>query len=303
MGTFGDYEEQEMKYLEKHPMIMVVVGLLGVSLSSIFVRLADGPSVVTAACRLLWTVLLLTPVALGKKGIRDEIFRADKRSLMLCIISGICLAAHFTSWFESLKHTSVASSTAIVCTEVIWVSIGYCLFMKGKMNLKIIVCIAVMVGGSMLIAFSDSMAGQNQLYGDFLAVVGAISVAGYTLIGKEMRKSMTTTAYTYIVYTTCALALVITTLIQGYGISDFSMRTVGAGFFLGVVSTILGHSVFSWCLKYFSPSFVSGVRLLEPVIASIVAIFLFREIPVVMQVLGGVIVLGGVFTYSKYETE
>lgn len=292
-----------MKYLEKHPMIMVVVGLLGVSLSSIFVRLSDGPSVVTAACRLLWTVLLLTPVALGKKEIREEIFGTGKRNVILCILSGLCLAIHFTSWFESLKHTSVASSTAIVCTEVIWVSIGFCLFMKGKMNFKVILCIAVMIAGSMLIAFSDSMAGESHLYGDFLAVVGAVSVAGYTLIGKEMRNSMTTTAYTYIVYSTCALALVVTTAFQGYGISDFSIRTVGAGFFLGVVSTILGHSVFSWCLKYFTPSFLSGVRLLEPVIASIVAIFLFQEIPAVMQVLGGLIVLGGVFVYSKYEQE
>ena len=293
-----------MKYIEKHPMIMVVVGLLGVSLSSIFVRLADGPSVVTAACRLLWTVLLLTPVAIGKKSIREEMKSADKKSMMLCIISGICLAVHFTSWFESLKHTSVASSTAIVCTEVIWVSIGYCLFMKGKMNWKVLLCIAVMVAGSMLIAFSDSMVGgEGHLYGDILAVVGAVSVAGYTLIGKEMRKSMTTTAYTYIVYTTCAIALVITTLFQGYGIADFSMRTIGAGFFLAVVSTIMGHSVFSWCLKYFSPSFVSGARLCEPVVASIIAIFLFREIPVVMQVLGGAIVLGGVFVYSKLEQE
>lgn len=282
---------------------MVVVGLLGVSLSSIFVRLADGPSVVTAACRLLWTVLLLTPVAIGKKEIRNEIFGADKRKVIFCILSGICLAAHFTTWFESLKHTSVASSTAIVCTEVIWVSIGYCLFMKGKMNIKVILCIAVMIGGSMLIAFSDSMAGESHLYGDLLAVAGAISVGGYTLIGKEMRKSMTTTAYTYIVYATCALVLVGTTFFQGYGISDFSPRTIGAGFFLGVVSTILGHSVFSWCLKYFTPSFVASVRLLEPVIASIVAIFLFQEIPAVMQVLGGLIVLGGVFVYSKYEQE
>ena len=134
-------------------------------------------------------------------------------------------------------------------------------------------------------------------------VAGAISVAGYTLIGKEMRKSMTTTAYTYIVYATCAFVLVVTTLFQGYGIRDFSFRTIGAGFFLGVVSTILGHSVFSWCLKYFTPSFVSGARLLEPVIASIVAIFLFQEIPAVMQVLGGLIVLAGVFVYSKYEQE
>ncbi len=292
-----------MKYIEKHPMIMVIVGLLGVSLSSIFVRLADGPSVVTAACRLLWTVLLLTPVALGKQGIRKEIFSADKKSVLLCVLSGICLAAHFTSWFESLKHTSVASSTAIVCTEVIWVSIGYCLFMKGKMNWKVILCIAVMVAGSMLIAFSDSMAGEGHLYGDILAVIGAISVAGYTLIGKERRKSMTTTAYTYIVYTTCALVLVGTTIFQGYGVTDFSIRTIGAGFLLAVVSTIMGHSVFNWCLKYFSPSFVSGARLCEPVIASIVAIFLFREIPAVMQVLGGAVVIGGVFVYSKLEQE
>ena len=292
-----------MKYIEKHPMIMVIVGLLGVSLSSIFVRLADGPSVVTAACRLLWTVLLLTPVALGKQEIRKEIFSASKKSVLLCILSGICLAAHFTTWFESLKHTSVASSTAIVCTEVIWVSIGYCLFMKGKMNWKVILCIAVMVAGSMLIAFSDSMAGEGHLYGDILAVIGAISVAGYTLIGKEMRKSMTTTAYTYIVYTTCALVLVGTTIFQGYGVTDFSIRTIGAGFLLAVVSTIMGHSVFNWCLKYFTPSFVSGARLCEPVIASIVAIFLFQEIPAAMQVLGSAIVIGGVFVYSKLEQE
>ena len=292
-----------MKYIEKHPMIMVIVGLLGVSLSSIFVRLADGPSVVTAACRLLWTVLLLTPVALGRQEIRKEIFCADKKSVLLCVLSGICLAAHFTTWFESLKHTSVASSTAIVCTEVIWVSIGYCLFMKGKMNWKVILCIAVMVAGSMLIAFSDSMAGEGHLYGDILAVIGAISVAGYTLIGKEMRKSMTTTAYTYIVYTTCALVLVGTTIFQGYGVTDFSIRTIGAGFLLAVVSTIMGHSVFNWCLKYFTPSFVSGARLCEPVIASIVAIFLFQEIPAAMQVLGSAIVIGGVFVYSKLEQE
>ena len=118
-----------------------------------------------------------------------------------------------------------------------------------------------------------------------------------------MRKSMTTTAYTYIVYTTCALVLVGTTIFQGYGVTDFSIRTIGAGFLLAVVSTIMGHSVFNWCLKYFTPSFVSGARLCEPVIASIVAIFLFQEIPAAMQVLGSAIVIGGVFVYSKLEQE
>ena len=69
------------------------------------------------------------------------------------------LALHFTAWFESLNQTSVASSTAIVCTEVIWVALGYCLFMKGKISVPAGVSILVTVGGSFLIAFSDYSAG------------------------------------------------------------------------------------------------------------------------------------------------
>ena len=61
-----------MKYLEKHPMIMIVIGVIGISLSSIFVKYSTAPASVTAAFRLLWTGLLMTPVVLGKKEIRKE---------------------------------------------------------------------------------------------------------------------------------------------------------------------------------------------------------------------------------------
>ena len=59
-----------MKYIEKHPMIMIVVGVLGISLSSIFVKYSAAPSAVTAAFRLLWTVLFLTPVVIGNAAVR-----------------------------------------------------------------------------------------------------------------------------------------------------------------------------------------------------------------------------------------
>ena len=62
-----------MTFLEKHPMIMIVIGIIGISLSAIFVKYSEAPSVVTAAYRLLWTVALMTPVVLGKKEIRREL--------------------------------------------------------------------------------------------------------------------------------------------------------------------------------------------------------------------------------------
>ena len=163
-----------MTFLEKHPMIMIVIGIIGISLSAIFVKYSEAPSVVTAAYRLLWTVALMTPVVLGKKEIRRELAGSDKKTVALCAVSGIFLALHFTSWFESLNQTSVASSTAIVCTEVIWVALGYCLFLKGRLSKTAVGSIAVTVAGSLLIALSDYSAGGNHLTGDGLALAAAV---------------------------------------------------------------------------------------------------------------------------------
>lgn len=290
-----------MGYLEKHPLIMIVIGVVGISLSSIFVKFSAAPSAVTAAWRLLWTVVFLTPVVLGARPVRQELRAIPRRLALLSCLSGLFLAVHFVLWFESLAHTTVASSTTIVCTEVIWVCLGFRLVLKGKLSRKALGAIAVTLVGSVLIAWADSGSG-SQLYGDILALLAAVAVAVYTLIGRVVRGSVSTTVYTYLVYTACGAVLVVTCLVQGHGLLDFGVSAVIVGALLAVFSTILGHSIFSWCLKYFSPSFVSASKLCEPVVAALLASFLFAEIPTALQILGGGLILGGVFYYSRLET-
>lgn len=291
-----------MQYLEKHPMIMILVGVLGISLSSIFVKFSDAPSSVTAAYRLLWTVALMTPVTLGKAEIRRELAAAPGKLKGLSFLSGLFLAIHFVLWFESLKHTSVASSTTIVCTEVIWVCLGFCLFLKGRIPGKALAAIAVTLGGSVLIAYGDAGSG-SQFLGDMLALAAAIAVAVYTLIGRVVRASLSTTVYTWLVYTACAAVLVLTCAAQGQSLLGYGWSPVIVGLLLALFSTILGHSVFSWCLKYFSPAFVSASKLSEPVVAAIFAALLFGEIPTLLQIAGGALILGGVLWYSRIEAK
>ena len=83
---------------------------------------------------------------------------------------------------------------------------------------------------------------------------------------------------------------------MGYG-----WNPVFIGLLLAVFSTLMGHSIFSWCMKFFAPSFVSATKLLEPVIAAIVADFLFGEVPRPLQLVGGIVILGGVYSYSRLE--
>jgi drug/metabolite transporter (DMT)-like permease len=89
-----------MKFLEKNPIIMIIIGVLGISLSSIFVKYSEAPSAVTASWRLLWTVALMTPTVLGRKPIRRELLRTPRKTVLLSCLSGIFLAIHFALWFE-----------------------------------------------------------------------------------------------------------------------------------------------------------------------------------------------------------
>lgn len=279
---------------------MIIIGVFGISLSSIFVKYSEAPSSATAAYRLIWTVILMSPVVFTKKDVRHELFSTNKKTVVLCALSGLFLAIHFVLWFESLAHTTVASSTTIVCTEVIWVSLGYCLFMKGQLSKKAMLCIGITLIGSFLIAYSDSLTSSH-LYGDILALLAAIAVAVYMLLGRAVRKSTSTAVYTYIVYFACALVLIMICAIQRVSLFSYGVTPVIVGFLLAVFSTILGHSIFSWCLKYFSPSFVSASKLCEPVVSAIFAIFLFDEIPTFIQITGSILIIGGNYLYSQFE--
>ena len=289
-----------MRYMEKHPMAMIVLGVLGISVSSILVKFSTAPSAVTAAWRLLWTVALMSPVVWGRGAVRRELLGTGWKLAGWSALSGVFLAIHFVLWFESLNQTSVASSTTIVCTEVIWVCLGYWLFLGGKISGRAMAAIAVTLLGSGLIAFSDSSSGAS-LYGDVLALLAAVAVAAYTLIGRIVREKASTGVYTYLVYTACAAVLVATCALQGQGLLAYGTSPVLVGFGLAVCSTILGHSIFSWCLKYFTPSFVSASKLCESVAASALAAVIFGQIPTLMQILGGGLILGGVLWYSRIE--
>ena len=291
-----------MKFFEKRPMAMIVLGVIGISLSSIFVKFSTAPAAVTAAWRLLWTVALMTPVVWGRGAVRRELLGVKWPLALLSALSGLFLAIHFVLWFESLNRTSVASSTTIVCTEVIWVCLGWWLFMGGWIPGKALAAIGVTVMGSVVIAFADS-GSTGHLSGDILALLAAVAVAGYTLIGRAVRSDTSTTVYTYLVYTVCALVLVLTCVFQGQALLGHGSSPIWVGLALAVFSTILGHSIFSWCLKYFSPAFVSASKLCEPVGAAALAALIFGQIPSVMQLLGGALILGGLVWYSRMEGE
>lgn len=67
-----------------------------------------------------------------------------------------------------------------------------------------------------------------------------------------------------------------------------------------IFCTFLGHSVFSWGLKYLSPASVSTLQMMEPVGASVWGLLLFHEVPGILVIVGGILVIGGIVLYCRY---
>ena len=278
--------------------LIILLGVVGVSFSALFVRLSHAPSMVLVFYRMLFAAVLLLPVVLTRY--RGELKEMTRGEWLLSALSGVFLGLHFSCYFASLQHTTIAAAVALVDTEVFFVAIAARFLFKKSVPPLGWAGIGVTFLGSLIIAGGDLLRGGG-LLGDGLAVLGAACMAVYTLIGAGIRKNRSTTAYTFVVYTMGALTVGLILAFSGTPFVGYAPVDYLSALGMSLFCTLLGHSVFSWGLKYESPAFISTMKLLEPVFATVLGLCFFREIPGLLAVLGGLLVIFGVAFYAKHE--
>ncbi|MDL2294053.1 DMT family transporter [Ruminococcaceae bacterium OttesenSCG-928-D13] len=283
------------------PRVGLIVGTLGFASSSTLVRLSNAPSLAIAALRLLITVALLTPYVLLRH--RADLKKLTRRDILLCALAGVFLAVHFWSWFESLRHTTVAIAATLCNADAIFTAIGFALFLKGRIPKAGMAAIALAFVGSAIIAFSSGgEAKTGQLLGAGLALLAALLFAVYTLLGSVLRKHLNNNVYTWLVYSACATTLLLCCAVTRTPLWGWDRQVYLVSLGLAVFPTFLGHSMFNWCLEYLSPAYVATGHLAEPVFSAIMAAILFSEVPAPLQLVGAVLVLAGVFLYTMVES-
>lgn len=280
-----------------NPYLAILVGVFAVSFSSILVRLCTAPPLIIAAYRLIFTFCFLAPFAFsgGAKALRGM----TRRQVWLSAASGIFLALHFVTWFTSLKYTSIASSVVLVTTQPLFVVIGSFLFFRERVPGKALYGGALAFIGSVVIAATDFQVGGDAFIGDLLAIVGAVMVSGYLLIGRKIRGDVPLPAYTFVTYGASAIALAGAALVAGLPFYPYPQQDWLIFVALALVCTILGHTVFNWVLRYVQASVVSVSVLGEPLGAILWAAVFLGENPTVRQAIGGGIIFAGLFLFTR----
>lgn len=280
--------------------IALVVATAFMSVSAILVRFTDAPSMVLVFYRMTFTVLLMLPVVLWK--FRSELRSIGRSDAAMCIASGIMLALHFFTFFESLRYTSITSNLVLVNTSAFFVAFISMIVFRERMPLKGWLAILITFIGSAIISLSDmSSGGENALYGDLLAVMGALFFSFYAVIGRKERKGMSVVPYTFIIYSVAALTSLALLLVTGERIIGYQPNDYLCALGMAVFCTLLGHSVYNWGFKYVTASFVSVVALSEPIFGTILGMLFFSEVPSVIVVVGSAVTLFGMYLFSLNE--
>lgn len=288
---------------------VLVVGIIGVSLAAVWIRLAldaanpsnkVGFSLFLAAARLIIAAVILLPTSRNLK-----LSEINAQTYYYAIAAGVCLAFHFATWITSLAYTSIAASTVLVTTNPIWVGLFSWWWYREKITRWGIVAVTIALIGGMIIAIADSNSAgsySNPILGDFLALIGAIMSSLYMIFGSQaQRRGLTTGTYIAIAYSTAAICLLPVPLLYHTSYFGHTGKVYLYLCLMTLISQIIGHSSLNWSIRWISPTLVSLSLLFEPVVASVIGAIIFQEIPSIQLLLGGLIILIGILIFLRQE--
>lgn len=288
------------------PYLVLFVGVLIVSTAAVMIngaiRLGIHPLTI-AAGRLSFAALILTPIAWSQAG--DELRAITCRDWCWGLLSGSLLAVHFAAWISSLAYTSVASSTALVATNPIFVALASVLIFQERLAWGVWSGVLLTVLGAILIALSDREggSGSNPLLGDALALLGAICASGYFLVGRSLRTHLSTLPYIWLAYSSSAVILFGWMVVAGYSLWGLPPLVYLLLLGLAIGPQLLGHTSFNWAIKYLSATLITVAILGEPIGSAILAYVLLQQTVQPLQVVGGAVLLIGIAVASLAERQ
>ena len=292
------------------PLFVLILAVLATTYAGPIVRLAVAPALAIA----FWRLTLVLPVTGALAVLEGRWEKGDGRhgagqlpapfSLPLMALSGLLLAAHFWTWIASLRFTTVASSVVLVSLKPIFVWALAAAWLHEHPSRREGWGIGVAVLGATLIGIGDARLSIGALGGDALALAGALTAAGYYVIGRRVRATVGVWTYATVVYAVAALALLAIALPSGIPLTGFAGRDWAVFGALAAGPMLVGHTGMNYALKHYRATTVNAAALGEPVGATLIAWLALHETPPALALLGGAVVVAGIgLTLTGRSTE
>ena len=285
--------------MNKWIYIVLLVGLFAISTSPIIAKLLP---VVPAAAIAFWRMATASSVLWAYSLIKPQP-RIKEDNIKLVFLAGFLMAMHFIFWFGALKLTSIASTTILGIVAPAFTLIFERFYYKRELNWATIFALFIIFIGCLVVQINDIENVGGAALGNIMAIVSAIFLGGLFLLGSIIRRTTPVISYTRMLFSVSAGVLLIVSFILHSPLLSYSNIDYFWLLMLGLIPTLIGHTAFSYSVKFISPSIIAAIPLGEPIIASGLAWLLFSEKVSINVAVGGVFIGIGLILLIKNNTE
>jgi drug/metabolite transporter (DMT)-like permease len=276
--------------------VCLLAGGCAIAFAPIFVRLSDTGPVASA----FWRTSLATPILWSWAWRTGDARASVPVSRGVLAGAGFFFAADLGVWHWSILYTSVANSTLLANLAPIFVTLaGWALFRR-TVSRTFLAGMATAIVGMFILVGPNFSIGGTRLLGDGLGALTAVFYAGYLLSIKSARDAGATTAGLMAWSTTIsAVVLLPIALVSPQPVLPEGPRGWAVLLGLALITQILGQGLIAYAFAHLSASLSSVSLLVQPVMAALFAWLLFGEAVGTPQMVGGAVVLAGIWLARK----
>ncbi|MFN6529818.1 DMT family transporter [Nostoc sp. ChiSLP03a] len=217
----------------------------------------------------------ITPALLDNQSIEQKPFTSQEVWLLLAM--GTSAGTYLLLWAWSLSQTSVANVALLSNLNSLFVALaGYLLFGR-RFDNRFVIGLVVALGGAIAFELNKVQFATDQILGDALALLTAVFMATCMLLIERLRTRFSTAT---IMLWRCGVTTMFLLPVLPF-LEDRLLPYSWMGWFFIIFQAlfcqVLGQGLLAYSLSRISSGVVAVTLLLEPVLASIFAWFIFAE--------------------------
>jgi len=267
--------------------------------AAIFIKVSKAPGIVTAFYRMaVGTIILATPFFFS---FRKAGYKLPGRGVLFAIFGGICFGCDMSLWSTGVVLSNATIPTLTANLAPLWVGFGSMLIFRHKLKAGFWIGLIIAIGGMLLLMHRD-------LSNDFTVRVGALLGLGagmfygmFYLLSERGRRLLNTIQFLFLFTATSALVLLTFSILFGYHLTGYDRTTYLIFLGIGVIVQVCGWFLINYSQGYLPATTVAPILLGQPVLTFFLATLILKERLSILHIIGGIIVVGGIYLlhYSR----
>ena len=281
------------------PYLALAAAIAGIAWSAIFVRWAEIPGSASAFYRVLIAGSVLVPWRLARGATRPA---PNGAAIWTAVAGGIFFALDLALWNTAVMRTQAAVASILGNNTPIFVGLMSWLVLRRRPRAFFWIGLALAMAGAIAIMSADlgKAGAAGSLSGDLLALAASVFFAAYLITTQRVRETMDTLTFNTLAIAGSVVTLLVICLVLGLPMAGYPARTWLALAGLGLVSQLAAYYALVYALGHL-PATITSVGLLAQVPCTAILAALFLGEPLTpIQLLGGVVVLAGIYVVNRY---